>query len=194
MTTQDNSYTERLVKLSTSPLRRFLNVQAPYGWNIRRLITAPTLDIGCGIGRNLAHLHGDGVGIDHNQASVDVCRQRGFVAFTPDEFLASSHSQKKFHSLLLSHVIEHLSVFEASELVQSYLQYLATDGRLVIICPQERGFRSDSTHVHYFDASAIENLVLQHGLKVVDNRSFPLPRWTGKWFTHNETVIVATRI
>jgi SAM-dependent methyltransferase len=171
-----------------------LNVQAPYGWNIRRLVTAPTLDIGCGIGRNLAHLHGDGVGIDHNQKSVDVCRQRGFVAFTPDEFLESEHSDRKFRTLLISHVIEHLSVFEASELVRSYLPYLATDGRLVIICPQERGFQSDSTHVHYFDASAIENLVSQHGLKVVDNRSFPFPPWTGKWFTHNETVIVATRI
>jgi len=110
---------------------------------------------------------------DHNQKSVDVCRQRGFVAFTPDEFLESEHSDRKFRTLLISHVIEHLSVSEASELVQSYLPYLETDGRLVIICPQERGFRSDSTHVHYFDASAIENLVSLHGLKVVDNRSFP---------------------
>ncbi len=193
MTTQDTTYTERLLKLSASPLRKFLNVQAPYGWNIRRTVKAPTLDIGCGIGRNLAHLRGDAVGIDHNESSIDVCRKRGFLAFTPDEFLESEQSQLKFQTLLLSHIIEHMTDSEASELLRSYLPYLASDGNLVIICPQERGFRSDSTHVHFFDASALEKLVSRLGMRVIDSRSFPLPRWTGRAFTHNETIIVAAR-
>jgi len=193
MSTEDKSYTDRLVKLSTSPLRKFLNVQAPYGWNIRRTVTAPTLDIGCGIGRNLAHLQGDAVGIDHNETSVAECRKNGFTAYTPGDFVTSVDAQTEYKTLLFSHVLEHMTPTEAGDLLDSYLPRLAGDGRVVIMCPQARGYRSDSTHVHFFDVAGLTNLVTQQGLRVSKSYSFPLPRWCGQWFTHNETVIVAVR-
>ncbi len=194
MNTQEHSYTQRLVSLSASPLRRIFNVQAPYAWNIRRTVKGLTLDIGCGIGRNLSHLRGEGVGVDHNKSSVDVCRQSGLLAFTPDEFTHSEHAKKTYRTILLSHVIEHLTFDQAGDLLRSYLPLLARDGLVVIICPQKRGFRSDSTHVTFFDTINITDLINKCGLQVCNSRSFPLPRWCGQWFTHNETIVIAERV
>ena len=56
-------YAERLRRLDTSWWRRTLNVQAPYRWNIRRLHLGRVLDVGSGLGRNLAHLGNNGVGV-----------------------------------------------------------------------------------------------------------------------------------
>ena len=52
--------------------KKLLDVQAPYRWNLQRLKLGLTLEIGCGIGRNLMHLKGQGIGIDHNFQSVEM--------------------------------------------------------------------------------------------------------------------------
>jgi len=45
-------------------------VQAPYRRNLRRLVgDRAVLDVGCGIGRNLANLGPGSVGVDHNAHS-----------------------------------------------------------------------------------------------------------------------------
>jgi 2-polyprenyl-3-methyl-5-hydroxy-6-metoxy-1,4-benzoquinol methylase len=193
VSTQDDSYTERLVKLSGSRIRRALNVQAPYGWNLRRIVKGEVLEIGCGIGRNLAHLNGNGVGIDHNASSVQVCIQRGFSAFTPDQFVQSEVVERSFETLLFAHVMEHMNVSDAEDLLNAYLPFLSPNGQVVLICPQERGYRSDTTHVHYFDVAGLTELVKVAGLRVVRTASFPLPRSLGRLFTHNETVVIASR-
>src|SRR4051794_27828148 len=77
MSTEDAAYAYRLARLETVWWKRWLDVQRPYRWNLRRLEPGFTLDIGCGLGRNLSHLGGDGVGIDHNEESVATARARG---------------------------------------------------------------------------------------------------------------------
>jgi SAM-dependent methyltransferase len=49
-------YARRLQRLSGRRWKRLIDVQAPYRWNIHRLRLGRTLDVGCGIGRNLKHL------------------------------------------------------------------------------------------------------------------------------------------
>src|SRR6185503_19361862 len=75
--TSGADYTARLSSLGDQWWKRALDVQAPYRWNLRRLELGFTLDIGCGLGRNLKHLEGRGVGIDHNQTSIDIARAAG---------------------------------------------------------------------------------------------------------------------
>jgi hypothetical protein len=58
----------------------------------------------------------------------------------------------------------------------------------VIIVPQEAGFRSDPTHVHFLDLDDLTGIETAHGLVRETGYSFPLPRIAGRWFTHNETV------
>ena len=170
-----------------------LGSQAPYRWNIRRLDLGRTLDVGCGIGRNLAHMDGNGVGVDHNPDSVRICRERGFEAFVPADFLASEYARPgRFDALMSAHVIEHLTPDEATEMMTTYLPFVRAGGRIVLITPQERGFATMPTHITFTDADALATLCTDAGLLVRDRRSFPLPRRAGAWFTYNEFVVEAT--
>jgi SAM-dependent methyltransferase len=192
--TESAAYAGRLARLENRWIRRVFDVQAPYRWNIRRLDLGFTLDVGCGLGRNLAHLGGHGVGIDHNAHSVAMVRERGLTAFTPDEFLASPYAVPgRFDSLLSAHVLEHLARADAIALVARYLPFVRHAGRVVLICPQEAGYRSDATHVTYLDGPALHQVAAACGLRVVRTRSFPFPRAAGRVFTYNETVLVAER-
>jgi SAM-dependent methyltransferase len=192
--TQGPAYTERLERLSGARWKRWLDVQAPYRWNLRRLRLGRTLEVGCGVGRCLAHLAGQAVGVDHNPASVAVARRRGLEAFTPEEFLASPHAKPGgFDALLLSHVVEHMEEAEALDLVRRYLPLLRPGGKVALITPQERGYASDATHMRFVDLAGLERFTAALGLEVVRRASFPLPRVFGKVFTHNEFVLVARK-
>jgi SAM-dependent methyltransferase len=171
--------------------RRLVDPQIPYRWNIRRLGLGRVLDVGCGVGRNLGHLDGNGVGIDHNPTSVQLARGRGLTAYTPEEFRGSPDDRPaSFDSLLFAHVLEHMTTPEATALVVEHLPWLRSGGSVVVICPQERGQASDPTHVTFLDATAITALLLDAGVTVERASSFPLPRPAGRVFTHNETVVV----
>jgi 2-polyprenyl-3-methyl-5-hydroxy-6-metoxy-1,4-benzoquinol methylase len=185
----EDEYAERLVRLQTPLWKRVIDVQAPYRWNLRRLQPGRMLDVGCGIGRNLAHVPGS-VGVDPNEACVAAARHRGLAAFTPDELHEPPAS---FDSLLIAHVLEHLTPEQADDLVTSYLSYLKPGGRVILITPQERTFAMDATHIWFIDFAVLEGLIAKWGLTPERAYSFPFPRWTGKVIPHNEFVAVARK-
>jgi len=181
-------YTERLTRLSGAGWKQTLNVQAPYRWNLRRLRLGRVLDVGCGIGRNLAHLDGAGVGVDHNASSIAVARAAGLTVFTPAQFHASE-AVGGFDSMLLAHVLEHLDEPVADALLEEYLPYLRPGGRILVITPQERGYRTDGTHVRFVDGEAAAAHLQRVGAVVDRNHSFPFPRAAGRVFPYNEFVV-----
>ncbi len=190
--TEDASYTQRLARLESARWKQVLDVQRPYRWNLRRLGLGRTLDVGCGLGRNLAGLAPGSVGIDTNASTVTMARSRGLRAFTPDEFAASPLARPAtFDALLCSHVLEHLPAPLAEELVASYLPYVRPAGSVVFICPQELGYARDATHVQFVDFATLERLAAKAGLEMLRRYSFPLPRAFGRVFPHNEFVVVA---
>jgi SAM-dependent methyltransferase len=192
--TEGAEYTERLRRLGGSRWKRMLNTQAPYRWHIRRLNLGRTLDVGCGIGRNLSHIDGNGVGVDHNLTSVEFCRARGFEAYTIDEFFASKHARPAaFDGLLAAHLLEHLPAEDARDVVEAYLPYVRSGGRVVFITPQERGYDSDATHVRFVGHAESAAMVRALGLDLHRQYSFPFPRPAGRVFTYNEFVTVATK-
>ena len=192
--TRDASYTERLNRLERVWWKRLVDVQAPYRWNLRRLHLGFTLDVGSGLGRNLVNLDGNGVGVDHNAESVRTSRERGLTAYTPEEFHASEYAQpSRFDSLLLAHVAEHMSEDAAVGVLEEYIDYVRRGGRLVVICPQERGYLSFETHVRFLDFPDIQRLCEKVGATVERSYSFPFPRPAGKLFPYNEFVVVARR-
>ncbi len=192
--TKDQQYTARLATQGSVWWKKALNVQAVYRWNLRRLNPGFTLDIGCGIGRNLSHLDGHGIGIDHNSASIQIARSRGLQAFTPEEFQATEfNTDATFDSILLSHVAEHMSEIEVVQLLKSYLRMLKPDGRVILITPQEYGYASDQTHVQFMDFEALRSIVIGVGLIPVRQFSFPFPRIFGRLFKYNEFVFVSRK-
>ena len=192
--TQDREYADRLIRLQRARWKRLLHVQAPYAWNLRRIQPGLVLEIGCGIGRNLMHLHGNAVGLDHNRFAVHYARSRGLKAFTPDEFDSGEYNvPETFDSLLLSHVAEHMRFGELVALVRMYRPLLRGDGRLILICPQERGFASDATHVEFMDFEKLRRAASEAGFDVEREYSFPFPRFMGRVFIYNEFVSLSTR-
>lgn len=174
--------------------KRWVDVQAPYRWNLRRLRLGFTLDLGCGTGRNLAHLEGNGVGIDHNEHSVAAARARGLEAYTGAEFASSPHARPgRFDALLVAHVLEHMRLEEAIALVGQHLGYVRGGGRVVLITPQEAGFASDATHVDFTGFEELERVLGAHGLALERRYSFPFPRLAGRLFVHNEFVVVGRK-
>jgi len=192
--TRDPNYTARLVAIQSAWWKKWLDVQAPYRWNLKRLHLGFTLDVGCGIGRNIVNLDGHGVGLDHNADFVEIARTRGLQAFTPEGFRASPfNAAERFDSILLAHVVEHMTEAEATNLVREYLPCLKRDGRIVLIAPQEAGYRSDPTHVQFMNFEALRRVAGAAGLTHLREYSFPFARSVGRYFRHNEFVSISRK-
>ena len=191
--TEAESYARRLERTQQVWWKRVLPVQLPYRWNLRRQDLGRTLDVGCGLGRNLFTLPGGSLGVDHNERAVEVARSRGLAAVTVEEFeLTASEELGRFDSILLAHIIEHLTPGDAEALVAHYLPYLKPGGKVFFVCPQERGYRSDPTHVWFAQSHELEDLCRRVGLVPVRSFSFPFPRILGKAFIYNETCVLAS--
>jgi len=194
MSTQDAAYAEKRLRAEGAWWKRLLDVQRPFRAHLRRLELGLVLEIGCGIGRNLEHLRASSVGVDHNRRAVEIARARGLAAFAPEEFRVSQWAQAgRFDSLLFSHVLEHMSALDATGLVRAHLHLLRAGGRVVVVTPQEAGFRSDPTHVEYMDFDKVEAVLREAGLEVERRYSFPLPRLAGAVFKYNEFVTIARK-
>ena len=118
----------------------------------------------------------------HDRDVLDLDVLAGFALGLP---------RASFDSLLFAHVLEHMDQAAGIGLVRAYLPYLRQGGRLCVITPQERGYRSDATHVQFVDFDRIHALLDEIEMTVEREFSFPLPRALGRMFTYNEFVVVA---
>lgn len=190
--TSTPAYARRLRTRSGVWWKRLLPVQAPYRWNLRRMRLGRTLDVGCGIGRNLVALSPESVGVDHNPDAIATAEAAGLTAHTSVDFPETDDADPAgYDALLFAHVIEHLTEADGVTLVQAYLRYLRSGGRVVFICPQERGYPTDPTHVRFCAFPELRDLAARTGLSVRTESSFPLPRPFGRLFAHNEFVVEA---
>ena len=184
------SYTQRLLRLQNAGWKKYLPVQLPYALHLKRLVASgSTLEVGCGIGRNLQNLGDSAVGVDVDRESVAyVVEALELRAFTPEGFFSSTYGSARFDNLLLSHVLEHVDPSQRTGTVSMYLPNLRHEGRLIVITPQERGYESDSTHVGFFDFRSGAKLAQELGMTIERQYSFPFPRPFGKIFRYNEFV------
>ncbi|MFE6102104.1 class I SAM-dependent methyltransferase [Streptomyces laurentii] len=192
--TESSDYTQRLARLENAGIKRLLPTQAPYRWNLKRLRLGRVLDVGCGIGRNLLNCGPDSVGVDHNATSVATCRARGLTAYTSDELAtAPDCGPGAFDSLLCAHVLEHMDETLGNTILEQYLPLVKPGGSVVLICPQEAGYRTDTTHVRFVDFAGLRAHAEKAGLDVARTYSFPFPRAVGKVFPYNEFNLVARK-
>jgi len=134
------------------------------------------------------------VGVDHNAHSIEYVRSLGHTGFTTAEFEKSKpYKPKTFDTLLLSHVLEHMDTSKGIALIKSYSPLVKDGGKIIIFCPQEKGYASDNTHVIFQDNDSLEKIIKQAGFTLIHAYSFPFPRGTGKWFKYNEFVVVGQK-
>ncbi len=194
---EDLEYARRLQQLQQVRWKQVLDVQRPYRWNLERLCSGRVLEVGCGIGRNLKNLRrlaSAPVGVDTNPESIRIAREQGFEAYTLEEFFDSAASApESFDTLLLSHVLEHVTFEECSQLLDSYLPLLTPGGRVVIECPQEAGYPLDPTHIRWVDFDEARRQCEDKGLTVTRQYSYPFPRWAGPAFIYNQFETLALK-
>jgi SAM-dependent methyltransferase len=187
----DAEYAERLASLQGARWKQVLDVQRPYRKVLEKYCTGKVLEIGSGTGRNLRNLRGRAVGIDVNEEAVRMCRDQGLTAYTPETFVGSPDDLPgTYDALLLSHLLEHVTVEAGDGLIRDHLRYLKPGGIVLAICPQERGFSSDHTHIRWVDFDGLESHRQSVGLESVRAFSFPFPRAFGRLFIYNEFIHV----
>jgi SAM-dependent methyltransferase len=190
----DEHYALRLQSISQRPLKRLLKPINPYRKNLRKLVRGNCLEIGCGIGRNLSYLDNrDNVGIDLNSYALAVAESMGHKVLLNSEFELDERYLYSFDNLLFSHVLEHMGLAEAEALIQKFIPCLKHDGKIVIICPQKRGFDSDKSHIEYMDFEKIGGIIMRCGLNICKTYSHPLPEIFSRLFIYNEFVVIAAR-
>ena len=189
----DSEYVHRLKGISDKRIKKFLSPFNPYRRNLRRWISGNCLEIGCGIGRNLSYLENPAnIGVDLNLSAVEYCKSIGHTAYISEQFDALAEHRAGFDNILLSHVLEHMELPAAIDLIKHYLPALKPTGRIVIVCPQLRGFKSDPTHVEYMNFKSLSTIVARCGLVIEQQFSHPLHRTFGRLFIYNEFVVIAT--
>ncbi|MFN3235531.1 MAG: class I SAM-dependent methyltransferase [Pseudomonadales bacterium] len=192
--TESKDYSTRLEVIQDKPWKKMLGALNPYRVHIRRVLNAPGLEVGCGIGRVLGFAANDILGVDHNAHSIEICRNRGLHAMTSDEFFADKSSHiDRYQTLIFSHVLEHMTATQAKELVSMYMPFVKPGGKLVLICPQEKGYASDETHIEFLDEASLVGIAEAAGFKCQSRYSYPFPRAFGKWFIYNESVVIAVK-
>src|SRR5690348_12130940 len=122
MNAHEISYADCRFKAENVWWKRLLDVQRPFRMHLRRLNLGRVLEVGCGIGRNLAHLRGTSIGVDRDPRAVEIARGQGLPAFTPEELRSSQWAVPgRFDCLLFSHVLEHMTGAEATALIREHL-------------------------------------------------------------------------
>ena len=145
----------------------------------------PVLEIGPGNGEFLDVLRQSGiaaVGVDNDAGMVETARSRGHeVALADGAAYLDSVAAGSFGGVFCAHVMEHLDVPAANELIGRVSKVLRAGGVFVAVVPNAasfsvltRDFWRDPTHVRFYDPSLIEFLCSINDLEVVT--SGPNPR------------------
>ena len=103
---------------------------------VNQLSPRSVLDVGCGTGALLAELSGQGVGVahglEHSEAGIDLCRQRG-VSVTPFDLEAreSTGAAEMYDVVASMEVAEHLPAKVADRYVDLLARHVSPGGWLV---------------------------------------------------------------
>lgn len=136
------------------------------------------VDVGCGEGHALAFLRDLGVpaeGVDLDERAVAACRAEGFSAVHADaiDHLASDETRAGVDAIVCLHLLEHLDVNPALELLIAFAKALPAGGLLVLATPNPESastqlvhFWRDLGHVRPYPRITLERILTKLGFAV----------------------------
>jgi phytoene dehydrogenase-like protein len=186
-------------QLERSSFRRWVRNNL-YIKNMIRFATGPTIDFGCGVGEVLEQLPAGSVGLEVNEVTVAYCQRQGLDVrqYDPetDQYRLADYEPGKYKSLLMAHVLEHLT--DSQEVIRTLLttgERLGLD-RLIFVVPGVKGYQHDATHQTFLDKEFFRqhNLATFGNYRLIHQKYFPIDsKVFSGYFTHNELVSVYER-
>lgn len=167
-------------------------------WAIATPKEFPILDLGCGSGvfLELARERGRvGRGVELAQEALDIARAKGLDVVEADalQFLTAQDAAN-YSAVYCSHLVEHLTPFNARVLLEQCARVLVPKGRLIVITPNpvsldviSETFWLDPTHVRPYPRPLLENMFLRAGLTILasghdDPPNLPRRTLPRRWF------------
>jgi SAM-dependent methyltransferase len=191
----DQNYASEQIRRSHNPIRRY--VRNFYLDNILRHVKGSTIDFGCGAGQLLAKLPQGSIGIEVNPVLIQELIKKGLNVIhydaSFDDFSLTPFPVGEYHTLVMSHVLEHFS--EASTVMRKQMTACKrlSIKRIVFVLPGWKGYLSDSTHKTFIDPAYLRNngLISLEGYQLTHMHFFPFNiEAIGRFFIFNECVAI----
>lgn len=179
-------------QLRRSWLRR--QVRKLYLHSAASKLSGPTLDFGCGLGELLELLPAGSQGLEYNLVAVAHCRKNGLRVDAYDGAMDNWHLSalpilKKFESMVISHVLEHLD--DPMVILHKLLSAAAARDirRVLVIVPGSAGYDIDPTHRTFINLEQLADVRVTTGtsFQLEQTRYFP-GNWRsiGDYLSHHE--------
>ena len=167
-------------------------------WAIATPTEYPILDLGCGTGvfLELVRERGRvGRGVELAEEAAHLARGKGLDVVEEDalQFLTAQNASS-YSAVYCSHLIEHLTPFNARVLLEQCARVLAPQGRLLVLTPNpvsldviSETFWLDPTHVRPYPRPLLENMFLRAGFEILasghdDPPNLPRRTLPRRWF------------
>lgn len=164
-----------------------------FDWVFRTLADYPSpriLDIGCGTGFNLEHLHAHGydrvVGLDSSTEALSFCRSRNLVNVACGDGTRPPLKPESLDMIMALDLIEHLD--DDEQALREFARLLKSNGSLIVFVPAFNflwGLQDEvSHHRRRYTASELRQKLEKIGLRInkltyVNTFLFPLV-WAGR--------------
>lgn len=193
MKTESESYADYLEEKYLPGRNLYLN-RLFYPRVYRELGDGSVVDLGFGAGAFLRFLKSKNrksFGIDSNPRFVELAK--GFNV-SQDDITQLKTLSAPIHNAVTDNVLEHLTLAQIETFFKVFSQKLASDGRLVAIVPDAKGYEKDPTHQTFVTRELLEPICAANGLKVSKFFCYPFnSRAVGKLFYLNMQIFVITK-
>lgn len=151
------------------------------------------VDLGCGVGEFLSYCKDKNraaIGVDSNEFLIDICIKKGFKAIV-DDVTNPVNLKDKIKNAICDNVLEHLTINESDSFFKNLKNIMETEGTLIVIVPDKRGYKNDPTHKTFVEPKLINTFCKKYNIKLKKYFYHPINiGFVGNFFYLNMQVFV----
>jgi SAM-dependent methyltransferase len=163
-------------------------------WRLPR--DGSVLDLCCGYGFYFT-INPRAVGIDADPRAVEQLLKKGYDVRLGNVLEGLPYPDAGFSWVVAHDVLEHFSLSELGKLFPEVHRILGPGGRFLVLVPNRKGFeyglRKNVGHRLFVTEREVRELA-RGCFEIESSYPEPLPRWLGRFFTHNKEVFQLRKI